>query len=80
VSSRARLTCVDDELPVDHIGQSAFERPQGFHLRFAGRDPAPEVCPAFGVVADLDDRHDVQRPVDATVASPGQPMAFLRAG
>jgi hypothetical protein len=31
-------------------------------------------------VADLDDGHDVQRPVDASVAGAGEPMAFLLTG
>ena len=43
----------------------------------AGGDLAPVVGAAFGVVAELDDGHDVQHPVDPPVPGPGQPMALL---
>ena len=43
-------------------------------------ESAPVVGAAVGVVAELDDGHDVQDPVDAPVAGPGQPVALLVAG
>ena len=36
--------------------------------------------PGRGVVADLDDGHDVQGPVDAPIAGAGEAVAFLVAG
>src|SRR5258705_9825783 len=41
---------------------------------------APVVGPSGSVVAQLNDSHDVQDPVDAPVPGPGQPVALLVAG
>ena len=41
---------------------------------------AVEVGPAFGGVAQLDDGHDVQDPVDLPVAAAGEPVADVVAG
>ena len=43
-------------------------------------ESAAVVGAAGGVVAELDDGHDVQDPVDAPVAGPGQAVALLVAG
>jgi hypothetical protein len=67
-------------LAVDHIGQSPLECAQRFHRCFASSDAAAEVGAALGVVAQLNDSHDVQRPVDASVTGAGQAVAFLVAG
>jgi hypothetical protein len=40
----------------------------------------PIVGAAFGVVPELDDGHDVQHPVVAPVAGPGEAVALLVAG
>jgi hypothetical protein len=48
--------------------------------RNADRHPAPSAGLALGRVAQLDGRHDVQRPVDLPVAGAGEPMADLVAG
>src|ERR1051326_8726626 len=83
VSSRTRLArggCVADHLPVDDVGQAAFEGAHGFHRGLALGEPAPVAGAAFGVVAELDDGHDVQDPVDAPVAAPRQAVALLVAG
>jgi len=72
VSSRARLDVlgVVDHLPVDDVGQPSFERTHGFHGGLAGGEFASVVGAAFGVVAQLDDGHDVQGAVDAPVPGP----------
>jgi hypothetical protein len=83
VSSRARFSGpvgVSDELPEDDIGESPFQAPQGFHRCLAGREFPLVVGAAFGVVADLDDGHDVQDPVQAPVPGSGQPVPLLLAG
>jgi len=80
VSSRARLLRIRDELAVHHIGQSPFQCAQGFHGGLARRDAATEVRAALGVIADLDDGHDVQGPVDAPVTGAGETVALLLAG
>jgi len=48
-----------------------------FHRGLAGGELAPVVGPAFGVVAQLNDRHDVPNPVDPPVAGSGEPVAVL---
>jgi hypothetical protein len=58
----------------------AFERAQGLHGRLAFGQATAVVGAAGGVVAELDDGHGVQDPVDAPVAGPGQPVTFLVAG
>lgn len=82
MSSRTRPHSdgVVDHLPVDHVGQAAFEAAHGFHRGLAGGEFAPVVAAAFGVMAELDDGHDVQHPVDAPVPGPGQAVTFLVAG
>ena len=82
MSSRARPVgfCVVDHLLVDDIGQSSFQAAHGFHRGLAGGELAPVVATAFGVVAQLDDGHDVQDPVDAPVPGAGEPVTLLVAG
>ena len=58
-------------MPVDHVGQAAFQRSDGFHRCLAFGEAAAVVGAARGVVAELDDGHDVQDPVDAPVPGPG---------
>jgi hypothetical protein len=82
MSSRARPTRsgsvgVSDHLLVDHVGEVAFERPEGLHRRLALGQTTPVVGAARGVVAELDDGHDVEDAVDASVAGPRQPVAAL---
>jgi hypothetical protein len=69
-----------DHLLVDHVGEVAFERAEGFHRGPAFGETASVVDPAGGVMAQLDDGHDVQDAVDASVAEPGQAVALLVAG
>ena len=52
-------------------GQPAFERAHRFHRCFPGGDFAVVVGAAISGVAELDDGHDVQSPVDLPVAGPG---------
>src|SRR6185503_5435428 len=58
----------------------AFEAAHRLHRGLAGGDLAPDVGAAVGVVAELDDGHDVQDAVDAPVPGPGQAVALLVAG
>ena len=73
MSSRARPRSfgVVDHLSVDHIGESAFEGAYGFHWCLTGGEFASVVGAAFGVVAELDDGHDVQDAVDPPVPGSG---------
>jgi hypothetical protein len=85
VSSRTRLSntaglCVVLHPLVDDVGQVAFERAEGFHRGVAFGEAAPVVGAAGCVTAELDDGHDVQDAVDATVAGAGEPVAALVAG
>jgi hypothetical protein len=50
------------------------------HRRHAAGSVSVVEGAAFGPVAELVDRHDVDRSVDAPVADAGEPMAFLVAG
>src|SRR5439155_9585559 len=52
----------------------------GFHRALARGEFAAVVGAALGVVAQLDDGHDVQDPVDAPVPGPRQPVTPLVAG
>jgi hypothetical protein len=45
-------------------GEPPFEGAHRFHRRLPGGDLAVVIGPPFGVVAELDDGHDVQRPVN----------------
>ena len=67
-------------LSVDHVGQVPFEGTDGLHRRLALSQAAAVVGAAGRVVAELDDGHDVQDPVDAPVAGPGQAVALLVTG
>jgi len=82
VSSRARFRGlgVFDHLAVDDVGQPPFDAAQRFHAGLAGGELAAVVGAAFGVVAELDDGHDVQHPLDAPVPGPREPVALLLAG
>jgi hypothetical protein len=50
--------------------KQAFQCSHCFHRGLAVGEFTPVVEAAFGVVAELDDGHDVQDPVDAPVAGP----------
>ena len=65
---------------VDDVGQVAFECAERFHRRLAFGEAATVVGAAGGVTAQLDDGHDVQDPIDASVADSGEPVAALVAG
>ena len=58
------MLIVGGQLAVEDIGEPAFEAAQGFHRCLAGGEFASVVGASLGVVADLDDGHDVQDPVD----------------
>jgi hypothetical protein len=69
-----------EHLPVDDVGQAPLEAAHGFHRGLTGGFPGVVVGASFGPVAQLDDGHDVQRPVDPAVAGAGEPVALLLAG
>ncbi len=84
MSFRARLCAaaidavgVGDELFVDGVRQASFQAAEGFSRCFAVGEFASVVGAAFGVVAELDDGHDVQGPVDASVAGSGEAVASM---
>src|SRR6185503_823032 len=58
----------------------AFEAAHRLHRGLAGGDLAPDVGAAVGVVAELDDGHDVQDAVDSPVPCPGEPVPVLVTG
>lgn len=81
--SRARRpggVLVTGHLPVDDVGQASFEAAHGFHRGLPAGFPGVVVGASFGLVAQLDDGHDVQCPVDPAVAGAGEPVALLLAG
>jgi hypothetical protein len=82
VSSRARLEPfgIGGHLPVDDVGEPSFQSAHGFHRGLAFSEFAPVVAAVFGVVAELNDGHDVPDPVDAPVAGPRQAVPVLVAG
>src|SRR6476469_8115388 len=86
VPSRARIFAwlvalgVGDELAVDDVGEPAFEAAQGLHGGLAGGALASVVGAALGVVAELDDRGDVQDVVHPSVPGSGEAVADLFAG
>ena len=65
---------------VDDVGEASFEAAHGFVGGFAARLLAVVVGAAFGGVAELDDGHDVQDPVDLPVPASGEPVADVVAG
>ena len=71
---------VGEHAGVDDVGQAAFEGAHGHHRGHAAGLARVVVGAAFGLVAELDDGHDVQDPVDPPVPGPRQPVAFLVAG
>jgi hypothetical protein len=79
VPSRARLGCFSRLGP--SVGRPHWtvvvQAAHCLHRALSPRELAPVVGAALGVVAELDDRHDVQDPVDAPVPGPGQPVALL---
>jgi hypothetical protein len=77
---RQRSLGVVEQLAVDHIGQSSFQTPHGFFVALARRAFASIVAAAFGVVADLTQRHHVQGMVELTIPSAGKPVPFHVAG
>lgn len=68
---------VGDELFVDGVGQASFEAADGLLGCFAVGEFASVVGAALGVVVELDDGHDVQDSVDASVAGSGESMALV---
>ena len=82
MSSRARhqADSVVDHVPVDDVGQPALEAAHRLHRGLAGGLLAVVVGPTLGRVAQLDGRHDVQRPVDLAVTRPREPVANLVTG
>ena len=66
---------VVDELPVDDVGQSAFQTAQRFLVALAGRPFASVVGACSGVAGELSDRHDVQGVVELTVSGAREPMS-----
>jgi hypothetical protein len=71
---------VGHELVVDEVGKPPLEGADRFHRGLPGGELAPVVDPAFGVVAQLHDRHDVQHPVDPPVPGAGESVAALFPG
>jgi hypothetical protein len=82
VSSRARFRApgVSDHLVIDDVRQPAFEGAHRFAGCLPGGDFAVVVGAALGGVAELDDGHDVQHPVDLPVPGPRQPVPDLVTG
>jgi hypothetical protein len=68
---------VGDELFVDGVGQASFQAAEGFSGCLALGEFASVVGAAFGVVAELDDGHDVEDSVDASVAGSGEAVASM---
>jgi hypothetical protein len=68
---------VVEHLPVDDVGQPAFQTPHCFHIGFAAGHLAVEVGASLGGVAQLHGRHDVQHLVDLAVTGSRQPMPDL---
>jgi hypothetical protein len=71
---------VVDHLPVDDVGQPAFQAAHGLHRGFAGGLLPVEVGTPLGGVAQLDGGDDVQDPVDLAAPGPREPVADLVAG
>src|SRR5690606_18474362 len=82
VPSRARLSIigVGDQASVDDVGQAALEAAQGLEGCLPGGEFASVVGAAFGVVAQLDDRGDVDDVVHPSVAGAREPVADLFTG
>jgi hypothetical protein len=66
-------------VPVDGLGDLAFEGTQCLFGALAFVELAPLVGPSGGVVAYLGDGGDVQRPVELAVAAGVQPVPLLGA-
>jgi hypothetical protein len=75
--ARARFPpfLVGEHAAEDDVGQPAFQRPHGHHGRQSAGSPCVVAGAAFGLVPQLDDRHDVQDPVDAPVPGAGEAVA-----
>ena len=71
----ALLLGVGFEVAVDDVGDPSLERADCFFGGLSLGDFAVEVDAASGVVAELCDRNDVERPVQLPVAALVQPMA-----
>lgn len=67
-------------LPVDEVGQAAFETPHGLHAGLARGLFLSVVGPAWRVMTQLHDRHDVLDPVGPAGARPGEPVPALITG
>jgi phenylpyruvate tautomerase PptA (4-oxalocrotonate tautomerase family) len=67
--------CVVDHRPVHDVGESAFEQAHGLVRGLPAGFAAVEEGAALGGVAQLDRGHDVQHPVDLSVATSGQSVA-----
>jgi hypothetical protein len=66
---------VVEQTPVDDIGQLPLERLQCLFVGFPLVQLALVVGLSIGCMADLGDRHDMQRPVGLAVAAAVEPMA-----
>ncbi len=79
--SVATVRAPGDHLVIHDVAEPSFEGAHRFHGCLAGGGFAVVAGAAFTVaVAELDDGHDVQHPVDLAVAGPGQAVADLVAG
>lgn len=77
--SRAHLGSavgVGDEVSVDRLGDLALEGSQRLLGALALVELASVIGPSLGVVADLGDRSDVERPVELAVASGVEPVTL----
>jgi len=60
----------------DEVGETSFDAAHGFAPALAGGDLASVVVLSGGGLADLGERHDVERRVELAVADAGEPMAW----
>jgi hypothetical protein len=67
---------VGDEVSVDRLGDLALEGSQRLLGALALVELASVMGPSLGVVADLGDRSDVERPVELAVASGVEPVTL----
>src|SRR5262245_30986823 len=75
-----RSVSVCDELPVDDVGEVAFERSGGFATAAAFAAAAADVGACTRIHSGLGERHHVDRGVDPTVAGAVEPVPLSLAG